>query len=150
MKVILQKDVKDVGKIGELVNVSMGYARNYLFPRKLAVQATEKRMKEWEHLQKVAQIQKKKAAAQRMSLVEKLGGVTVQFKVKAAETERIFGSITNGDISNKLEELGYSIDKRDIHLEEPIKVLGQHLATVKFGEGQQAELKVLVERESES
>jgi len=146
MKVILRKDVKNVGKVGDLVNVKDGYARNYLFPRKLATEATEKRQKEWEHLQKVADVRRKKAVTERKELITKLQGTTLEFKHEAGAGEKLFGSITNLDLSNKLEELGFSIDKRDIVIEEPIKILGQHKAKVRLGEGLEAELTVRVER----
>lgn len=146
MKVILQKDVKDVGKVGELVSVKAGFARNFLFPRKLAVVATEKRQKEWNHLNKVAEVKKKKAVAERKALIDKMAGVTVTFKVEAGETGKLFGSITTMDISNALEKQGFSVDKRDIHVEEAIKVLGQHKATVKLGAGQETAITVTVDR----
>lgn len=147
MKVILQKDIKDLGKVGELVNVSGGYARNFLFPRKLAVMATEKRMTEWTHLTKVAEIKKKKALAERMDLVKKIQGLTLTFKLESApDSEKLFGSVTTTDISKKLEENGYSVDRRDIHVEEQIKQLGQHKAQVKLGEGIEADITVVVEK----
>lgn len=146
MKVILQKDVKNIGKVGELVSVSSGYARNFLFPRKLASEATEKRVNELEHLKRVAEIQKKKALADREALLAKLKGVTVTFKAAAGDTDKLFGTITTIDISKELEKQGHSIDRRDIHLEEPIKLLGQHKATIKLGEGLQGEVQVVVER----
>lgn len=146
MKVILQKDVKNLGKVGDLVSVSTGFARNFLFPRRLASEATEKRVKEFGHLKAVAEAKKKKAVAERQELVKKLQGVTVVLKGSAGETDKLFGSITNHDISNELETLGFSIDRRDIHLEEPIRMLGQHKVTVRLGEGQEAELAVSVER----
>jgi large subunit ribosomal protein L9 len=146
MKVILAKDVKDVGKVGDLVNVSEGFARNFLFPRKLANEATEKRVKEWEHLKRVAEVKKKKAIADRQALLAKVSGITVKFKVTAGETDKLFGAVTNGDISKELAALGHSIDRRDIHLVEPIKILGQHKAAVKLGEGLEATITVLVER----
>ncbi len=146
MKVILQKDVKNVGKVGDLVNVKDGFARNFLFPRKLASEATEKRMKEWQHLQKVAEVRRKKASAERQETVQKLQGITLTFKSEAGAGDKLFGSITSLDISDELEKFGFSIDKRDIHLEDSIKVLGQHKAQVKLGEGLMAELTVVVER----
>lgn len=147
MKVILQQDVKDLGKVGELVNVAQGYARNFLFPRKLAVVATENRVSEWNHLNKVAEIKKKKAVAARQEVIGKLQGLTVTFKLEtAAESEKLFGSVTTHDISKKLEAQGYQIDRRDIHLEEAIRQLGQHQAKVKLGEGLEAELTVVVEK----
>lgn len=146
MKIILQKDVKNVGKVGDLVNVKPGFARNFLFPRKLATEATQKRMKEWQHLQKVAEVRRKKAAAERQELVSKINGQTLTFKSEAGAGEKLFGSITNLDISNRLEEMGFSVDKRDIHVEEQIKVLGQHKVRVKLGEKSEAEITVVVER----
>lgn len=147
MRVILQKDVKDIGKVGELVNVSQGFARNFLFPRKLAVEATEKRVKEWEHLKRSAEAKKKKALVERQALINKVNGVTVSFKMPAgADSDKLFGSVTTTDISRELEALGFSVDRRDIHLEEAIKILGQHKAVVKYGEGLEASIKISVER----
>ena len=147
MKVILQKDVKDLGKVGELVNVTSGYARNFLFPRQLAITATEEKVTEWNHLKKVAEIKKKKAMAGRTEIINKIQGLTLTFKLEAAgESEKLFGSVTTMDISKQLEAHGYQIDRRDIHLEEPIKQLGQHKAQVKMGEGLEAELTIVVEK----
>ena len=146
MKVILQKDVKNLGKVGDLVSVSTGYARNYLFPRRMASEATETRVKEFAHLKKIAEAKKKKAVTERLELIGKLKGVNIVIKSSAGENEKLFGAITNNDISNELEKHGYSIDRRDIYLEEPIKMLGQHKAIVKLGEGAEAELTVAVER----
>ena len=147
MKVILQKDVKDLGKVGELVNVKPGYARNFLFPRQLAVGATESREEEWKHLTKVAEIKKKKAMSGRQEIISKMQGLTLNFKLEAAaESEKLFGSVTNMDISKQLSSHGYEIDRRDIHLQEPIKLLGQHKAFVRMGEGLEAELTIVVEK----
>jgi large subunit ribosomal protein L9 len=145
MKVILKTDVKDLGKVGDLVNVSNGYARNFLFPRNMASEATEKRVKEMQHLQKMAESKMKKVVAERKELIEKINGITVTFKMTAGDTDKLFGSVTNIDISNELEKQGHSIDRRDIEI-EPIKMLGQHKATVKLGEGLEAEVTVSVER----
>jgi len=147
MKVILQKDVKDLGKVGELVNVKQGYARNFLFPRQLALVATEEKVKEWNHLKKMADIKKKKALSGRQEIIGKMQGLTLNFKLEAAaDSEKLFGSVTNMDISKMLETHGYQIDRRDIHLEEPIRQLGQHKAQVKMGEGLEAELTIVVEK----
>ncbi len=146
MKVILSKDVKDVGKVGDLVNVSEGFARNFLFPRKLASEATEKRVKEWEHLKRVADAKKKKAIAERQAVLAKISGTTVSFKVAAGENDKLFGTVTTTDISKELDKAGHSVDRRDIHLEEPIKVLGQHKAVIRMGEGLEAKIMINVER----
>ena len=146
MKVILQKDVKDLGKVGDLVNVSKGYARNFLFPRLLAAEATERRVDELTHLKKIAEAKKKKAVGERKALLEKISKVNVSFSRAAGESDKLFGSITTMEISGALEKLGFSIDRRDIVLEDQIKVLGQHKAKVKLGEGLDAELTITVDR----
>jgi large subunit ribosomal protein L9 len=146
MKVILQKDVKDVGKVGDLVNVSEGFARNFLFPRKFASEATEKRVKEWDHLKRVAEAKKKKAVAERQELLGKMNNTTVKFKLAAGDNDKLFGTVTTTDISKELSKAGHSVDRRDIHLEEPIKVLGQHKAIVRMGEGLEAKILIAVER----
>jgi large subunit ribosomal protein L9 len=146
MKVILQKDIKDLGKVGDLVNVATGFARNFLFPRKLAIEATENRIGEYQHLKKIAEVKKRKAVSERKETVSKLNGKTLLFKREAGENEKLFGSITTMDISNELEKHEFSVDRRDIHIEDAIRVLGQHRATVKMGDGIEAELVIVVER----
>ncbi|MFN7262775.1 MAG: 50S ribosomal protein L9 [Pseudobdellovibrionaceae bacterium] len=146
MKVILVKDVKDVGKVGDLVNVAEGFARNFLFPRKLASEATEKRVKEWEHLKRVADAKRKKAVEERKALLTKISGTSLKFKAAAGETDKLFGTVTTTEISKELTKAGFSVDRRDIHLEEPIKVLGNHKAWIRFGEGLEAQIQVVVER----
>ena len=145
MKVILQKDVKNVGKVGDVVSVAQGYARNFLFPRKLATPADENKVRMWAHLKAVSEAKKKKALAERKALLEKLAGVTLTFKMAAGEKEKIFGSVTAHDVSQELETKGFSVDRRDIHFES-IKMLGQHKITVNFGEGLSADLTVVVEK----
>lgn len=146
MKVILQKDVKDLGKVGDLVSVSEGFARNLLFPRKLALEATEKRENEYNHLKRVAESKKKKAMSERQAILNKIKGTTVGFKLNAGENDKLFGTVTTTDISKGLEKLGFSVDRKDIHLEEPIKVLGTHKATIRFAEGLETSIQVAVER----
>jgi len=146
MKVILQQDVKDLGKVGELVQVKSGYARNFLFPRKLATEATEKRVKEFTHLKQVANFKAQKAVEGRKKVIDSLQGKSVSFKVQASEDEKLFGSIGQLDISRELEKEGFSIDKRDVILEEPIKVLGKHKAQASFGDDLKADIMVSIER----
>lgn len=147
MKVILTTDVKNVGKVGDLVKVAAGYARNFLFPRKFAVEATEKRQKEMTHLQAMAERKKLKAVSARKAILSKLEDLTVSFQLSAGENDKLFGSVTTLDIAQKLEKLGFSIDKRDIILEEPIRHLGQFQAKVKLGDGLETGIKVSVDRQ---
>ena len=147
MKVLLNQDIKNVGKVGDVVTVAPGYARNFLFPRKLAVEATEKRQKVMDHLKSMADRKRQKAVAARKEILTKLEDLTVSFQSSAGENDKLFGSVTNLDIAEKLEKLGFSVDKRDIHLEEPIRQLGQYQATVKLGEGLETQIKISVERQ---
>lgn len=146
MKVILQKDVKDIGKVGDMVSVAPGFARNFLFPRRLAMEATETRVSEYEHLKRVSEAKKKKAIGERQALLAKINGVSLNFKVSAGETEKLFGSVTTGDISKQLEVKGFSVDRRDIFLDEQIKVLGNHKAVIRMGDGLEASVQIVVER----
>lgn len=148
MKVVLQKDVKDLGKVGEILNVKDGFARNFLFPKKVAVAATEKKVKEFEHLKRVAAVKQAKAVDQRKALLAQLAGQVIEFKAQASEAEKLFGSITNIDISKELSKKGFEIDKKDIELDAPIKVLGQHKAKIIFGDESslQTEITISVER----
>ena len=146
MKVILKQDVKDLGKVGELVNVANGYARNFLFPRKLAAEAAEKRVKELEHWKRVADSRQKAAMADRKAMLDKVAGLQLVFKLNAGEEDKLFGSVTNKDISDELEKQGHMVDKRDISLPEPIKILGQHKAVINLGEGLEQEIVITVER----
>ena len=146
MKVILKQDVKDLGKVGDLVSVTGGFARNFLFPRKMAAEATEKRLKEFNHWQRMAESRRKKAVGERKAMLDTIAGLQLVFKLQAGEEDKLFGSVTNKDLSDELEKHGHSVDKRDIVLPEPIKVLGQHKATIKLGEGLEQEVTVTVER----
>lgn len=147
MKVILSQDVANVGKVGDLVKVADGYARNFLLPRKLAMVATEGRQKEFKHLQKIAEAKKKKAVAAAKGVADKLAAFTVTIKAQAGEGDKLFGSVTAQDISAELKKGGFVIEKRDVQIEEPIKQLGQHRVKVKVATGVEAEIKVNVERE---
>lgn len=147
MKVILTSDVKNVGKVGELVRVAAGFARNFLFPRKLAVEATERRQKAMDHLQQMAERKKLKALGVRKELLTKLEDLTVSFQATAGENDKLFGSVTTKDIADKLEKLGFEVDKRDIELEEPIRQLGQYQAKIKLGDGLETNIKVSVDRQ---
>ena len=132
MQLLLKKDLKDLGKAGEIVSVKAGFARNFLLPRQLAVPCDESRKAEWAHLQKVAQIKAKKAVAERKSVAEKLQDVQLMFERQASQAGRLFGSVSPLDISKQLDELGFAVDKRDIHI-HPLKEVGEHKVPVKLG-----------------
>jgi large subunit ribosomal protein L9 len=146
MKVILKKDVKDLGRTGDMVNVSGGFARNFLFPRSLAAEATEARMKEFEHWQRVATSRKNKAREEKSQLLEQIKKVTVVFKMTAGEKDKLFGSVTTKDVADELVKKGFPVEKKDVVIEDAIKVLGQHQAKVSFGEGLETTIAISVER----
>lgn len=146
MKVILKQDVRHLGRSGDLVNVANGYARNFLFPRNLAAEATESRVKEFEHWKRVSDSRKKKAFESNKDVIESIKKVNLTFKLAAGVTDKLFGSVSAKDIAEELSKLGYSVEKKEVLLTEPIKVLGSHKVTVSFGEGLDAEIPVSVER----
>ncbi|MDK2798787.1 MAG: large subunit ribosomal protein [Clostridiales bacterium] len=145
MKVILQADVKGQGKKGDLVNVSDGYARNYLIPKGLAVEATNANVNVMK-MQKAAQaFKKEKELAQAKELAQKLSKVTVTIKAKAGENGKLFGSITSKDIAETLKsQHKISIDKRKIDLPEAIKTLGTTNVEVKIYPEVTGKIKVSV------
>ena len=148
MKVILQNDVRDLGKVGDIVNVATGYARNYLFPQNLAAPATDKRVKQVEHFQRVAEAKKAKVLAAKEEMIQKMNGITLTFTKAAGDEDKLFGSVTTGEIAAALNDQGYVVDKRDLEVEDQIKVLGQHKVVYKIGEGLSAEIKINVEKEA--
>lgn len=148
MKVILLKDVKGVGKAGEIINASDGHARNYLIPRGLAKEATEGSIKVLE-MQKAAEARKKQQELQEAkALAEKLSSLTVNLKGKAGEGGRLFGSITAKDIAEGLEKQHkIKIDKRKIQLDNPIRELGASFVEIKVYPEVTAKMKVEIAAE---
>ncbi len=148
MKVFLREDVKNVGKIGDVVNVSDGYARNFLFPKKLAVEANTKNIREFEHNKRIIQERAAKIRDASRATAEKLSALSLTIKAKAGEEEKLFGSVTTMDIAEALKAAGFEIDKKRISLEEPIKRLGEYSVEVKIHPDVTATVKVQVVAES--
>ena len=145
MKLILQTDVKDQGKRGDLVEVSDGYARNYLIPRKLAVEATPDQLNAFKNREaaKAAKLKKEKDAAARLKGV--IGGASVTVKGKGGSAGRLFGSITGREICEALKaQHGIELEKHQITLREPVRTAGSHTCVVKLGHENNAELKIEV------
>ena len=148
MKVILQKDIKGQGKKGELKEVSDGYARNYLLPRGLAVEATADNLNTMRLRDKAKQAQIAREKAQAMDYAERLGGVIVQVKAKGGEGGRLFGSVTSKEISEALaSQHGMSIEKNQIVQTEPIKSFGSYEVKCKLGHEISGVIHVLVTEE---
>jgi large subunit ribosomal protein L9 len=147
MKLILQEDVEKLGTRGQLVDVAEGYARNFLLPRKLGLEATPGNMK---RLEKMRAAFAKKEAVERgdaQKLAEMLGGVSLSLTRKAGENDQLFGSVTSADISEALAAQGYTIDKRKITLENPIKLVGEYDVPVKLHREVVANIKLAVKKE---
>jgi large subunit ribosomal protein L9 len=144
MKLILQEDVKNLGKMGDVVNVTDGYARNYLIPRKLGVEANVKNIKALEHEKRKIEEKAKKIKQDARGLAERLSSTTVALSAKAGEEERLFGSITTMDIAEALKKEGFDIDKKKILLDEPIKRLGTYAVGVKIHHDVTAQVQVKV------
>ena len=149
MEVILREDVEKLGIRGEVVKVADGYARNFLLPKRMAVPATaaNKKIVEQERQAHVRREATLKSEAQ--DLAKLLDGVAVTIAQKAGEMEQLFGSVTVKDIAEALEKQNFTIDRRKIHLAEPIKQLGQYPVQVKLHHDVTAEIQVSVVREEE-
>lgn len=147
MKIILLEDVDRLGRRGAILNVADGYGRNFLIPRKLAVPATDANMKLAQAQTKKIEVQEAKEEKSASQLKAELDNVSITIPMKAGEGDVLFGSVTTADIAEALEQQGYTIDKRRIELEEPIKRLGEHQVTVKLHRNIAAEVKVSVVKE---
>jgi large subunit ribosomal protein L9 len=144
MKVILCQDVANVGRMGASVSVAEGYARNYLLPRKLAVQADSGSAKQIDHEMKIIRRREERRRAEMTEVAKKMETLTIEIKARAGEEEKIFGSVTTANIAEKLGEAGYVIDKKQIVLDEPIKSLGIFIVPVRLAPGIEASVKVWV------
>ena len=132
MKVILKEDIKKIGIMGQTVTVADGFARNYLVPKGLAVQANIKNMKSLEHAKKVIQEKSKKMKASVQDFADRLSKITLVIKAKAGEEGKLFGSVTTMDIAEQLKNEGIEIDKKKISLDEPIKRIGTYAVSVRL------------------
>ena len=148
MQIILQEDIEKLGNRGEVVTVKPGYARNFLLPRKLAIEATQGNMKALERIR--GSLAKKTAteldAAQKQAA--QVNGASLRFTRKTGENDQLFGSVTTADIAEALASQGHKIDKRQVQLKEPIKALGEYPITVRIFRDVTAEIKATVEKEA--
>lgn len=145
MKVILKDNIKGVGKKNEVINASDGYARNFLFPKNLAIEATPENMQKLNSQNQAKQYKKAVEKEQAQKLAKKLEDITVEIKVQAGENGKIFGSVSSKEIAENLEKkYKITIDKKKIEIKEPIKVLGQRTVEVKLFEGVIGKIKINV------
>ena len=132
MKVILIADVEAIGKRGEIKEVKDGFARNFLFPKKFAIEATQGNLKVWGQQKHAIKKKEDKERTEAVSLADKLHGAICIIPVKVGEEDKLFGSVTSQNISDSLAKLGFEILKRDIELDSPIKTLGVHEVPVRL------------------
>jgi len=145
MKVILTEEVPRLGAPGQVVEVASGYARNYLLPRKLAIEATRGNVKSLEHHRRTIEVRQKKLAQSASALGERIASTRITIPARAGETGRLYGSITTADIAAELERtVGLQVDKREIEIPEPIKVLGDYQVKLRLHREVEVSLTVTV------
>ena len=144
MKLILREDVYNLGKSGELVAVKNGYARNYLLPRNLAMLANAANVRQLEHEKQVIELRQQKMKGGAVEQAKKLEAVTVKIARKVGEQDKLFGSVTALDIAEGLAAAGHKIDRRLIHMPEPIRAVGQYEVELRLHREVVAKIKVEV------
>lgn len=148
MKVILTEDVNKVGRKGEVVEVSDGYARNFLFKKGLAFEGTSGKLKEWEEQQKIKKNRESKLEKEAIEIKKKIGGKRVDVKVSAGDEGRLFGSVTSAQIASAVSaQYGVDVDKKGIKVDEQIKQTGSYPIKIRLYTGVEAELTLCVEAE---
>jgi large subunit ribosomal protein L9 len=148
IEVILKEDVEHLGHRGDVVRVAPGYARNYLLPRRLALQVTQGNKRQIEHMKKVAAERAAEERASAEQLAQRLSAVVCVIARKVGETETLYGSVTSADIAEVLAAQGIAVDRRKIQLPEPIKHLGDHRVSIKIHRDVAAEITVQVVKDA--
>jgi large subunit ribosomal protein L9 len=150
MEVILKEDVAKLGNRGEVVKVAEGYGRNFLLPRKLAIEANAANKKVIEQMKAAAVRRSAKEKSEAEELSKQFDGLEVSFTRKSGENDQLFGSVTAGDIAEALERKSFHIDRRKIQLHEPLKTIGEFIVPIKLHKDVTTHLKVLVGKEAEA
>ena len=146
MKVILQKDVPNLGDAGDIREVADGYARNYLIPKKMVIVSSEAGRRIIEHQKKIIKLKKEKRKKASEQVASQITGKELHIAVRVGEEDKLFGSVTPIDIAKKLHEEGFEVDKRKILLESPIKELGEYDIAIRLDDGITSNIKVFVEK----
>ncbi|HVZ16524.1 MAG TPA: 50S ribosomal protein L9 [Terriglobales bacterium] len=147
MEVILKEDVPKLGHRGDLVKVAEGYGRNFLLPKKLAIEATAGNKKVIEQMKAAAVRKAQKDKTDAEALANQLNGVTITITRRAGEQDQLFGSVTSSDIATELEHKGFTLDRRKIELDQPIKTVGEFSVPVRLFREVTATVKVEVKKE---
>jgi large subunit ribosomal protein L9 len=148
MEVILREDVANLGSVGDMVKVKPGFARNYLLPRGLAVVADRRNIGVLEHQKRLVADKRERDRKQAQSFADRINTLRLAIKARAGEEGKLFGSVTNLDIEKALAAQGFSIERRRIRLEEPIKSIGEHVVPVHLAAGVDARVTIIVEAEA--
>jgi large subunit ribosomal protein L9 len=149
MEIVLTKDYEELGKAMDVINVKEGFARNFLFPRGIAVPATEGNRKKVAEAKRIAEIREEKKNKEARQLAKKIEQVPCTIPVKVGEEDKIFGSVTAQEIADFLKKEGFDIEKRHVNLEEPIKQLGVYSVAIALHRDVEARLKVWVVKEEQ-
>lgn len=144
VQVILNEDMPNLGRPGDVVRVRAGFARNYLLPRGLAVEANQKNLRAFEHQKNIAMLKREALKNQAVGLKERLEALRLSVSARAGEEGKLFGSVTNIDLERALREQGFEVDRRRIMLPEPIKQLGDYTVVVRLQPEVEANLKLSV------
>ena len=147
MEIILREHVEHLGKRGEIVKVSDGYARNYLLPRKLALPATDGNKKHVERERKIMETRESEEKGQAEGIASRLNAIDIVIARRVGDTDQLYGSVTSGDIAEFLKAKGFDIDRRKLILPEPIKAIGEHTVPLKLHREVTVPLKVRVVKE---
>ena len=144
MKIILKESVETLGEAGDIITVKPGYGRNYLIPQGLGVLATKSSIQATENELEAKAMKEAKTQKELQLVADKLNSVKLSFSLKSGEDDKLFGSVTTQMISSELDSKGFSVDKKYISLEEPIKTLGNYFAKIDFGSSIEARIKLKV------
>jgi large subunit ribosomal protein L9 len=145
MKVILRENVPNLGKIGDIVKVSDGYGLNFLLPRKLAIIANERNMRELEHHKRVTSLRLERARTEAKGLVSRLDGLRITVRKHAGEEGKLFGSVTTREVADLLGDQGFEVDRRNVDLPEGVKQLGEYAVDVTLLDDIKATVTLVVE-----
>lgn len=144
MKILLKQDYANLGSSGEVVDVKSGYARNYLIPNRIAMPLTKGNLKVFEEEQKRAEMQVRREEFESEDLAKKLEKVSITATITVGEDDRIFGTVTNQNISDLLKDKGFEIDKKIISIDEPVKALGIYPVTINLHKNVETKIKLWV------
>lgn len=147
MQIILREDITNLGRPGDVVKVRDGYARNFLLPRNLAIEANPKNLRAFEHQKRLALMRREAKKGEALKMKERLEALRINIAARAGEEGKLFGSVTNIDVERALREQGFDIERRKVILPEPIKQLGDYTVAVKLDPEVDASLKISVNAE---